>query len=62
HDLRGVRTYADNSNAKAYIWVFARTTEEVFFVSQKLVNQVSGLLYVKVLRIMADTASSILVS
>jgi len=62
HDLRGVKTFADNTTAKAYMWVSARTTEQVFLVAQNLVERVSGLLNVKVIRIMADTASSVPVS
>ncbi|MCA6587391.1 MAG: TGS domain-containing protein [Pseudanabaena sp.] len=54
HNLRGVKTYADNSTAKANLWVYLKTSEEFFFISQKLVETLSGLLNVRILRIMTD--------
>lgn len=56
HNLRGVKTYADNSTAKAHLWASIKTSDEFFLVSQKLVETISGLLNVKILRIMSDAA------
>jgi hypothetical protein len=54
HNLREVKTYADNSTALAHLWVSTKTSEEFIFVSQKLVETLSGLLNVRILRIMTD--------
>jgi|GEM_PF-1731292 hypothetical protein len=54
HNLREVKTYADNSTAQAHLWVSTKTSEEFIFVSQKLVETLSGLLNIRILRIMTD--------